>query len=83
MAEVHQLIIRHGIDEARRMAATKHERALVEAAYQVLTEDAEKLGFTHRTEYVRFALGAGLLGDGSRRNADQGQELDRHPALAR
>jgi hypothetical protein len=46
MAEVHQLIIRHGIDEARRMAATKHERALVEAAYQVLTEDAEKLGFT-------------------------------------
>ena len=52
MAEVHQLIIRHGIDEARRMAVTKHERALVEAAYKVLSEDAEKLGFT----YSGFAL---------------------------
>ena len=52
MAEVHQLIIRHGIDEARRQAATKHERALVEAAYQVLSEDAEKMGFT----YSGFAL---------------------------
>jgi hypothetical protein len=52
MAEVHQLIIRHGINEARRMAVSKHERALVEAAYQVLSEDAEKLGFT----YSGFAL---------------------------
>ncbi len=52
MAEVHQLIIQHGIDEARRQATTKHERALIEAAYQVLSEDAEKMGFT----YSGFAL---------------------------
>jgi len=52
MAEVHQLIIRHGIEEARRQAATKHERHLVEAAYRVLSEDAEKMGFT----YSGFAL---------------------------
>jgi hypothetical protein len=52
MAEVHQLIIRHGIDEARRQAASKHERQLVEAAYRVLSEDAEKMGFT----YSGFAL---------------------------
>jgi hypothetical protein len=52
MAEVHQLIIRHGIEEARRQAATKHERQLVEAAYRVLSEDAEKMGFT----YSGFAL---------------------------
>ena len=52
MAEVHQLIIRHGIDEARRQAATKHERQLIEAAYRVLSEDAEKMGFT----YSGFAL---------------------------
>lgn len=52
MAEVHQLIIRHGIEEARRHAATKHERQLVEAAYRVLSEDAEKMGFT----YSGFAL---------------------------
>ena len=42
MAEVHQLIVRHGIEEARRQAASKHERQVVEAAYQVLSEDAEK-----------------------------------------
>ena len=36
MAEVHQLIIQHGIEEARRQAVTKHERMVIEAAYQVL-----------------------------------------------
>lgn len=52
MAEVHQLIIREGVDEARRQAVTKHERQIVEAAYRVLTEDAERMGFT----YSGFAL---------------------------
>jgi hypothetical protein len=52
MAQIHQLILRDGISEARRQAATKHERALVEAAYRVLSEDAEKMGFT----YSGFAL---------------------------
>jgi hypothetical protein len=52
MAGVHQLILKEGIEEARRRAETKHERVLVEAAYQVLTEDAEKIGFT----YSGFAL---------------------------
>lgn len=52
MAEVHQLIIRRGIEEARRQAASKHERLLVETAYQVLADDAEKMGFT----YSGFAL---------------------------
>src|SRR3954463_6521791 len=52
MAQIHQLILRDGISEARRQAATKHGRALVEAAYRVLSEDAEKMGFT----YSGFAL---------------------------
>lgn len=52
MAQIHQLILRDGVSEARRQAATKHERALVEAAYRVLSEDAEKMGFT----YSGFAL---------------------------
>src|SRR3954453_20778240 len=52
MAEVHQIIIRHGIEAARSQATTKHERMLVEAAYRVLAEDAEKIGFT----YSGFAL---------------------------
>ena len=46
MAEVHQIIIKHGVEEARRQAVTKHERMMVEAAYQVLSDDAEKMGFT-------------------------------------
>src|ERR1700756_5661919 len=52
MAEVHQLIVLQGIEEARRQALSKHERQVVEAAYQVLSEDAEKIGFT----YSGFAL---------------------------
>ena len=52
MAEVHQLIIQHGIEEVRRQAVTKRERQVVEAAYQVLSEDTERIGFT----YSGFAL---------------------------
>lgn len=52
MADVHQLILLHGIDEARRQAATKHDRRIVEAAYQMLSDDAERMGFT----YSGFAL---------------------------
>jgi len=52
VAEVHRLIVQQGVEEARRQAASKHERALVEAAYQVMSEEADKLGFT----YSGFAL---------------------------
>jgi hypothetical protein len=52
MAEIHQLIVRHGVEEARRQAVSKHERLMVEAAHQVLSDDAEKIGFT----YSGFAL---------------------------
>jgi Plasmid encoded RepA protein len=52
VANVHRLIIQQGVEEARRQAVTKHERALVEAAYQVMSEEADKLGFT----YSGFAL---------------------------
>src|SRR4051794_25936767 len=52
MAEVHQLIIEQGIENARRQAGTKHERLVIEGAHQGLTDDAEKIGFT----YSGFAL---------------------------
>ena len=52
MAGIHQLIVREGIDAARRQATSRHERGVIEAAYQVLSEDAEKMGFT----YSGFAL---------------------------
>jgi hypothetical protein len=52
MATIHQIILRDGVNEARRQAVTKHERALVEAAYRVLSDDAENMGFS----YSGFAL---------------------------
>jgi len=52
MANVHRLIVEQGVEETRKQAGTKHERAVVEAAYQVLSEEADKLGFT----YSGFAL---------------------------
>src|SRR6201994_4422794 len=52
MAGVHQLIIQYGVEEARRQAVTKHERNVIETAYQVLSDDAERMGFT----YSGFAL---------------------------
>ena len=52
MENVHWLIRTHGIEEARRQALTKRERQVVEAAYQVLTDDAERIGFG----YSGFAL---------------------------
>ena len=52
MADVHQLILQHGIEETRRQAVSKHDRQVVEAAYRVLCDDAEKMGFT----YTGFAL---------------------------
>jgi hypothetical protein len=52
MAEIHRLIVQKGVVEARKQAVTRHERAVVEAAYQVMSEEADKLGFT----YSGFAL---------------------------
>jgi hypothetical protein len=45
--EIHRFIVQNGIEEARRQALTKHERQVIEAAYQVLSDDAEKIGFTY------------------------------------
>jgi hypothetical protein len=47
MGEVHQLIIRHGVDAVRSMAATKAERNAVEAAASILGEEDSRMGITH------------------------------------
>jgi hypothetical protein len=52
MDNVHWLIRTQGIEEARRQAVTKLERQIVEAAYQVLSEEDERAGFS----YSGFAL---------------------------
>jgi Plasmid encoded RepA protein len=52
MDNVHWLIRTKGVEEARRQAVTKRERQVVEAAYQVLSDDDERIGFS----YSGFAL---------------------------
>jgi Plasmid encoded RepA protein len=52
MAQIHRLIIDYGIEETRRQAVSKHDRLVIETAYRVLSDDAEKMGFT----YSGFAL---------------------------
>jgi len=52
MAQIHHLIIDFGIEETRRQAVSKHDRLVIETAHRVLSDDAEKMGFT----YSGFAL---------------------------
>src|SRR3954453_18143837 len=52
MAQIHRLIIDYGIEETRRQAISKHDRLVIETAHRVLSDDAEKIGFT----YSGFAL---------------------------
>src|SRR4051812_34656450 len=47
MGDVHQLILRHGVDGARAMADTKAERQAVDAAAAILADEESRLGITH------------------------------------
>jgi hypothetical protein len=47
MGEVHQLILRDGIEAARKQAVTRAERRAVEAAGAILAEEVSRLGITH------------------------------------
>jgi hypothetical protein len=47
MGDIHQLILRHGVDTARSMAATKTERQAVDAAALVMGDEESRLGITH------------------------------------
>lgn len=47
MGEVHQLILRDGIEVARKQAVTRAERRAVEAAGTILAEEVSRLGITH------------------------------------
>ena len=47
MAEVHRLILQHGVEGARAAAVTKAERHAVDAAASVLSEEESRLGITH------------------------------------
>lgn len=47
MGDVHQLILRHGLEEARTFAATKAERQTIDAAAAMMGEEESRLGITH------------------------------------
>ncbi|MBK1661683.1 replication protein RepA [Paracraurococcus ruber] len=47
MGDVHQLILKHGLDGARAMAATKAERVVIDAAATLMAEEESRLGITH------------------------------------
>jgi Plasmid encoded RepA protein len=47
MGEIHSLIIRHGVEVARSMAATKAERNAIEAAASIMGEEESRMGITH------------------------------------
>lgn len=47
MGEVHQLLLRFGLDAARAQAATRSERQAIDAAASVLAEEETRLGITH------------------------------------
>ena len=47
MGEVHQLILRDGLETARLSADTKSRRLAIEAAAQILGEEEARLGITH------------------------------------
>jgi hypothetical protein len=55
MGSIHQLILRDGVDEARRGAShNKTERLCVEAAYEVLSDECGQIGIVH----AGFAMAA-------------------------
>ena len=47
MGQVHQLILRHGVEEARTFAETKAERHAIDAAAAIMADEENRLGITH------------------------------------
>jgi hypothetical protein len=47
MGDVHQLLLRFGLDGARAQATTRNERQAIDAAASVLADEETRLGITH------------------------------------
>ena len=47
MAQIHDLILHHGINAARAQSITKAERVAAEAAYRVMTDEQQRIGIMH------------------------------------
>lgn len=47
MSDIHHLILVHGVDGARDLAQSKHERSLIDIAARMMAEEKHTLGSTH------------------------------------
>src|SRR5689334_12600151 len=47
MAEVHQLILTHGLEQAKAQTADRLERQCVETAFAVLSDEDQRVGIMH------------------------------------
>jgi hypothetical protein len=47
MGDVHRLVLRHGVEEARGMVASKADGRAIDAAAAILAEEESRLGITH------------------------------------
>jgi hypothetical protein len=47
MAQIHKLILKEGLDSARRLAETANDRRAIEAAASVMAEEQRRIGITH------------------------------------
>jgi len=55
MGSVHQLLLQHGVEQARRFAAgDKNGRLCVDAAHEVLSDERGQIGIAH----AGFAMAA-------------------------
>ena len=47
MSSVHEVIQTRGVDEARRLAASKHERAIIDTAFDVISSEDDGAAYSH------------------------------------
>ena len=47
MGQIHQLILEHGIDEAKARTLDKLDRQCVETAFAVMSDEEQRVGMTH------------------------------------
>lgn len=47
MGTIHQLILSHGVDQARSLSADKIERKCVDTAFAIMTDEQQRIGIMH------------------------------------
>ena len=47
MGKIHELVLQHGVEGARELATSKHDRRLVDIAAEMLAEGADRMNISH------------------------------------